>query len=97
MNKFEFDSNLGKLNSSLTSQIFIEFELGSSSLKNLMSEPEHPKVSAGFDSLDHVHQGLGKLTSIKQCKIIFLLAPLNFHATLYALSVKSTFSIEDWV
>ena len=44
MNKFEFDPNLGKLGWSSARQIFIEFELGSSSFKNLMNEPEYSKV-----------------------------------------------------
>lgn len=44
MNKFELDSNPGKLGLSSTSQIFFEFEFGSSSLENLMNRPEHSKV-----------------------------------------------------
>ena len=44
VNLFEFDSNVGKLGSNSARQIFNGFELGSSSFKNLMNEPEHSKA-----------------------------------------------------
>ncbi|KAI8556889.1 hypothetical protein RHMOL_Rhmol05G0291200 [Rhododendron molle] len=59
MNKFEFDSNLGKLNKSSDGQIFIVFKLGSSSLKTLLNEHEYLKVRLNLARLQLRHKEVG--------------------------------------